>query len=156
MNEKRFLALLAAYGSDLARWPAAERVAAEDFLAVGPHRVRDVWESERTFDRLLALEADAPASLTLETRVLAAAPSARPRRTQTAAAAGAWARLKHWAAGGAVAASLAVGFAAGYGGETPRAPEAAQLDALARTGAGALFFNADADGDEYRAGGAGG
>jgi hypothetical protein len=55
MTEARFMALLAAYGAELSRWPADERAAAEALLAVAPHRLKDIWESERVFDRLLTL-----------------------------------------------------------------------------------------------------
>ena len=66
MTEARFVELLAAYGADLARWPEKDRAAAEALLDTAPHRIKDIWESERVFDRLLALEKDMPAPVSLE------------------------------------------------------------------------------------------
>lgn len=115
MTEARFAELLGAFGADLDRWPQAERHDAEAFLRSASHRMRDLWDSERTFDRLLATETDAPVSLALDMRVRASFAEVKaPRLT------GWGVLLPRWAAGGAVAASLALGFAAGYAGE--RAP----------------------------------
>ena len=77
MNEARFMGLLAAYGADLARWPEDDRLHAEVFLEGAPHRIRDVWESERAFDHLLSLERDLPASLALETAIIGTSPGRR-------------------------------------------------------------------------------
>jgi hypothetical protein len=142
MTEARFMTLLAAYGAELSRWPVEERVAAEALLAVAPHRLKDIWESERVFDRLLALEKDVPAPIALEGRVLAASPPPRAaRRPQRLF--GRW-TPPQWATGGAIAASLALGFAAGYAGE-PKAQsgsEYAQMLALNGAGAGNMFLAA--------------
>ena len=139
MNEARFIELLGAYGAELSRWPEDERGAAEAFLEVAPHRIKDIWESERSFDHLLALEKDGPASITLETKVLSASPS---RRRTAAADMGKW-RLPQWATGGAIAASLALGFAVGYAGEPQTQSDTEyQMLSLTGAGAGAMFLTA--------------
>jgi hypothetical protein len=144
MNEQRFMELLAAYGAELSRWPADERVAAEEMLEFGPHRLKDLWESERVFDRLLSLEKDVPASINLETRVLSSATERRAglvRRTPR------WS-MRKWAAGGAVAASLALGFAVGYAGEPEPVQSAAsnvapQMLALSESGSAMVLLSAE-------------
>ena len=139
MNEARFIELLGAYGAELSRWPEDERGAAEAFLEVAPHRIKDIWESERSFDHLLALEKDGPASIALETKVLSASPS---RRRTAAADMGKW-RLPQWATGGAIAASLALGFAVGYAGEPQTQSDTEyQMLSLTGAGAGAMFLTA--------------
>jgi anti-sigma-K factor RskA len=142
MTEARFMALLAAYGAELSRWPADERAAAEALLAVAPHRLKDIWESERVFDRLLTLEKDVPASISLESRLLAASPEPRAARRPHRLF-GRW-TTPQWATGGAIAASLALGFAAGYAGEPKAQPENeyAQMLALNSAGAGNMFLTA--------------
>ncbi len=122
MNEHRFIELLAAYGAELSRWPVEDRLAAEELLEFGPHRLKDLWESERVFDRLLALEKDTPASISLETKVLASSNERKRAQARTG-----W-RMPQWATGGAVAASLALGFAVGYAAEPPvhAQPQASQ------------------------------
>ena len=88
MNEARFIELLNAYGAELSRWPEDDRIAAEALLEVAPHRLKDIWESERSFDHLLALEKDGPATIALETKVLSFAPGRtrsgpQPTRSET-------------------------------------------------------------------------
>lgn len=147
MNEARFMTLLSAYGAELARWPEDERAAAEALLEVAPHRVKDIWESERAFDHLLALEKDVPASIALETKVLSTALGRRsaPRPAPVLAR---W-KLPQWATGGAIAASLALGFAVGYAGEPqktpPEAGEYAKMLTINGAGAGSMFLAALAD-----------
>ena len=148
MNEQRFMVLLAAYGADLTRWPEENRDEAGAFLDVAPHRIRDVWESERGFDRLLALEKDMPVSIALETTVLSAAPGRR------AAARGRFPvfsmrTMPRWATGGALAASLALGFAAGYAGEPQREAitDYAHILSLSNGGAGSVYLTAINDGE---------
>ena len=106
MNEARFMALLGAYGADLARWPEDDRAHAEVFLDGAPHRIKDVWESERSFDHLLALERDVPSSIALETAVIDAAPGRRAIRRSLGQIR--WPAMPKWATGGAIAASLAL------------------------------------------------
>ena len=142
MTEARFMELLAAYGAELARWPDDERGPAEALLEVAPHRLKDIWESERVFDRLLALEKDVPAPIALEARVLAASPS-RTVCPPIVGCSGRW-TPPQWATGGAIAASLALGFAAGYAGEpaSTNGGDYAQMLSLCGAGAGNMFLTA--------------
>jgi hypothetical protein len=146
MNEARFMELVGVYGADLTRWPDEDRGSAAAFLEVAPHRIKDIWESERTFDHLLALEKDGPASIALETQILSGAPS---RRAFGGASAGRslWS-LPKWATGGALAASLALGFAVGYAGEPQQTVEAnyASMLTISGDGAGTMFLTAMNDG----------
>lgn len=142
MNEARFMVLLGSYGADLSRWPEDERDNAGAFLEVAPHRIKDVWESERGFDHLLALEKDMPVSIALETHVLAAAPG---RRAATRGLPVFSLRaMPRWATGGALAASLALGFAAGYAGEPQReaVTDYAHILSLSNGGAGSVYLTA--------------
>ncbi len=142
MNEARFIELLAAYGADFVRWPEDERVRAEVFLEGASHRVKDVWESERSFDHLLALEKDVPASISLETAILRTATG----RSQVRRSLDLFGRfsLPRWATGGAIAASLALGLAVGYAGEPEPALEQdyAKILTVSGGGAGAVFLTA--------------
>jgi len=142
MNEARFMELLGAYGADLARWPEDERAHGEVFLEGAPHRIKDVWESERGFDHLLALEKDVPSSIALETAILGAAPGRR--RVGWSLGLSGWPSVPRWAAGGALAASLALGFAVGYAGEMQSAPEHdyAKMRTVSGGGANAVFLTA--------------
>lgn len=143
MKETRFVELLAAYGAELSRWPLDERLEAEEFLAGAPHRLKDIWESERVFDRLLALEKDVPASVSLETKVLAASPGRRPARASATNLFGRW-RTPQWAAGGAIAASLALGFAVGYAAEpAPNLSDAPPMLMISEAGSAAMLLNAE-------------
>ncbi len=141
MNEQRFFELLAAYGADVGRWPEEEQIAAERFLARASHRVKDIWESERYFDRLLAVEEDAPAPISLETRILASMP--RPQPAPARRLFGGWNR-RHAAAGGVVALSLLMGVAAGYAAEPPQQTggDYAAMLSLSGTGVTSVFISA--------------
>jgi hypothetical protein len=145
MNEARFVELLAAYGAELSRWPEEERGAAEALLEVASHRIKDIWESERVFDHLLAMEKDAPASIALETHVLSAAPQPRSVRQRV----GLFAAMSapKWATGGVIAASLALGFAAGYAGEPQAqgASEVPEMLAFSETGSASLLLSPEAE-----------
>lgn len=142
MNEARFMGLLAAYGADLARWPEDERIHAEVFLEGAPHRIRDVWESERAFDHLLTLERDLPASIALETAIMATSPGRR-RSTARVDVLG-WLTMPKWAMGGGLAASLALGVAVGYAGEPQPASaiDYATMLTVSGGGAGSVFLTA--------------
>lgn len=141
MTEARFMELLAAYGAELSRWPEDERAGAEALLEVAPHRLKDIWESERSFDHLLSLEKDVPASIALETSVLAASPERR--RVQRRVFARGRLSLPQWATGGAIAASLALGLAVGYAGEpAPGNADYASMLTLTGSGAGSIFLAA--------------
>lgn len=142
MNEQRFMVLLGIYGADFMRWPEDERDDAGAFLEAAPHRIKDVWESERGFDILLALEKDAPVSIALETHVLAMAPGRRAvRRSLPAFSLRA---MPRWATGGAMAASLALGFAVGYAGEPKHdaGGDYAHILSLSNGGAGSVYLAA--------------
>lgn len=147
MNEARFIELLGSYGAEFSRWPEDDRGDAEAFLEVAPHRIKDIWESERAFDHLLALEKDIPASIALETRVLAASTERRAKRRPGSNFRG-W-RVPQWMTGGAIAASLALGFAVGYAGETEQSSdgEYAKMLTVAGGGAGSMFLSAMNDAD---------
>jgi hypothetical protein len=141
MNEARFIELLNSYGADLARWPENDRESAEAFLEAAPHRIKDIWESERSFDHLLALEKDGPASIVLEAKILATSPERQGVRRPS----GVWGNWKapQWATGGAIAASLALGFAVGYAGEPQVQTESEyQMLSLTGGGAGGMFITA--------------
>lgn len=143
MNEARFIELLGSYGAELSRWPEDDRSDAEAFLEIAPHRIKDIWESERAFDHLLALEKDGPASISLETRVLDASPRRRSIRRPVSAF-GKW-PVPQWVTGGALAASLALGFAVGYAGEPKASADAedyAKMLTVSGAGAGAMFLSA--------------
>jgi hypothetical protein len=142
MNEARFVELLSAYGAEFSRWPEDDRSDAESFLQAAPHRIKDIWESERAFDHLLALEKDMPASISLETRVLAASSDRRVARRPVIQF-DSW-RLPQWLAGSALAASLALGFFAGYVGESGSSADAdyATMLTVSGAGAGSMFVTA--------------
>jgi len=142
MNEARFMGLLAAYGADLARWPEDDRLHAEVFLEGAPHRIRDLWESERAFDHLLLLERDLPASIALETAIISTTPGRLRARTPLDVMS--WLSLPRWATGGALAASLALGMAIGYAGEPQQAssPDYAKILTVSGGGAGSVFLAA--------------
>jgi len=142
MNEARFIELLGAYGAEFSRWPDDDRGDAEAFLEVAPHRIKDIWESERAFDHLLALEKDMPASISLETRVLSASIEKRTKRRPVSVF-DKW-RIPQWMTGGAIAASLALGFAVGYAGESPQPSdgEYAKMLTVSSGGAGGMFISA--------------
>jgi len=146
MNEARFVELLGVYGADLVRWPEDDRGSAAAFLEVAPHRIKDIWESERTFDHLLALEKDGPASISLETQIISTAPARRPLMGASSAR-GLWA-IPKWATGGALAASLALGFAVGYANEPLRDVENdyASMLTISGGGAGSMYLTAMNDG----------
>jgi hypothetical protein len=98
MDRTRVLEIIAAYGADATRWPAAEREAAQSLVAE---------------DAALRAEFDAAASLDSELTAWAMAPVAVGDIAATAAADGALARVasrRRWwpaaAVGGSIAASL--------------------------------------------------
>jgi len=138
MTEERFIALLQAYGADLARWPETERVAGEALLLSAGHRLRDFFESERAFDAILAEESGPSPSAGLSRRVLAQFSPPPARRKQLF-------RLRpRWVIGWALAASMAVVLAVGYAAEPATGPNADydQMLALSGAGSGAVFFAA--------------
>lgn len=151
MNEARFMDRLAIYGADLSRWPDEDRADAEALLRKAPHRLKDIWDSERAFDGLLALEADSPASIQLEAKILSASPSPAGAMRRRGSLWGLG--LPKWATG-AVAASLALGFAVGYAAEPPVAAsqgdasmEAPQMLVFAEGGSAILLLTGEVTAD---------
>jgi hypothetical protein len=77
MTAERFMALAAAYGADLRRWPSAERAAAEAYLAASPETARPALAQADEIDALLFASARPLPSAALRDRVLASAGQAR-------------------------------------------------------------------------------
>lgn len=132
MTPDRFSALAAAYGSDLHRWPAAERSAATAFAAAHPEIAADALFAEHVLDgKLDAYEVAAGA--TLRGRIVASAPLART-------AAQTWRWVAAAGLGLGLAASCAAGVAVGFtlapadltrALSGPAAPSADETSALA-------------------------
>ncbi len=105
MTHDRFMALCAAYGADIGRWPEAERAAGRDFAAAHAELARASLAAEGGLDSVLADYAIGP-SPALRERVIAAAPLARvAERT--------WRWLTAAGLGLGLAASAAAGVAVG-------------------------------------------
>ena len=116
MQLKRFQTLLDAHGPDIDCWPSADRAAAEALLVDSEAAGQALAEAE-ILDRTLSDLPDAPASPLLRSAILdipeVHGQSARP--TAGRHAIGGWSpRRRGFAAGWtAIAASAAIGFAAG-------------------------------------------
>lgn len=109
MTEDRFRAILDAYGADPARWPEAERAAAQAFASAHP----DLVAEAAALDALLALDAgEAAPSPALRARVLGAAPNVTPLRPRGVFAGNARALA-------ALAACAVMGVALGFFGAAP-------------------------------------
>src|SRR5688572_2296160 len=83
MNAERFQTLTGAYGGDLARWPAAERSAAETFLTVDS-RAADWLAEASALDSLLNAASEGHQNDLLRERIIRSAPkpvAAPARRT---------------------------------------------------------------------------
>ena len=144
MDENRFFELIACFGADLDRWPEDERIDAEALLQDASHRMRDVWESERMFDALLAKDVEPRPSLALEARILDSMP--RPVVTRSVRGLFSAVGMQRWLTGWAVAASLGLGFIVGYAGEPVRSDaDYAQMLSISGAGAGEVFFSAVGD-----------
>lgn len=103
ISRQRFADLAEAYGGDMARWPAAERVGAAAFVASAPDEAAAILAAARALDAWLdALPAPAGPSELLARRLLKAAP-----KPAAALGASAWA---------AMAASALIGVVVGFGG----------------------------------------
>ena len=111
MNIDRFKVLLDGYGADPARWPAAERAAAEAFARTSPEAA-SLIAAARALDR--ALECMPTAAPALDPVAVAAAASAAPqRRARQPRRSGfgfAWPNFA------GLAAAMAVGFVVGWTG----------------------------------------
>ncbi len=147
MTEQRFLELLASYGADLTRWPEDEIEDAGELLQGASHRVKDLWESERVFDGLLGMDVDPVPSIAMESKVLSMSPTAAKSRKSRSGLRGI--SFPRWATGATVAASLALGFVAGYASDAPSENEEyAQMLSFNGAGAGAMFLSAMNDSDQ--------
>lgn len=102
MTEERFFQIIETYGSDPARWPAAERDAARAFAAAHPDKAVPALRMEARLDALLGLaETGTDVPELLERRILRSLPGpvvAQPR----------------WQVPAAVAAMLLVGVCLGF------------------------------------------
>jgi hypothetical protein len=105
MTEDRFLALAAAHGADIGRWPETERAAAQAFAAAQPAIASAALQAERQLEAVLAAHSVDP-SATLRQRVIDSAPRAR-------AVARTWRWITALGLGLGLAASAAAGVAAG-------------------------------------------
>jgi hypothetical protein len=136
MNLDRFAALVDAYGGSPARWPEAERAAAEALLATSAEARRMAQEAD-TLDRLLDQTETAPATRALQDRILASlgTSAAAPRRLPSFS-------FTRWIPAGAIACSLALGILAGL-----EVPVLAGLDddALAQAVASRAMTSGDGD-----------
>jgi hypothetical protein len=137
MNLDRFAALVDAYGSSPARWPEAERAAAQALLATSAEARRLAQEAD-ALDRLLDQTETAPATLALQDRILASlgARAVAPRKLTRSFT------LARWLPAGAIVCSLALGVLAGI-----EAPVLAGLDdeALAQAVASRAMTSGDSD-----------
>jgi anti-sigma factor RsiW len=104
MTREEFESLLLAQGADLARWPAAERAAAEALLARDP-AARDLLEEAARLDALIFGAVQSPAGGgALATRILARLDDDAPRERVFGLG-----KLAAWA-GSAAAAALVAGY----------------------------------------------
>ena len=78
MEKTRFRTLVAAYGSDLARWPAAERAAADAYVRTADGDDLALLREGASLDTLLAQAPTQTVNAALMARVLASA--AKPAR----------------------------------------------------------------------------
>jgi hypothetical protein len=90
MTAERFIQIVEAYGADPARWPEAERAAAQAFADAHPQIAADALAAEAALDAMLG-EAEAVPSDLLERRIMKRlpVPAAAPRWQVPAAAAAA-------------------------------------------------------------------
>lgn len=101
MSPERMQDILEAYGADPARWPAAERDAAQAFLLDHPEVLADAHTLEAELDALLDMPDPEPSEL-LQHRILKTLP--KP------------ALVWGWRAPVAAAAALVIGVFAGFAG----------------------------------------
>jgi hypothetical protein len=115
MDEARIAAILAAYGADPARWPEAERHAAQAWAAANAARFEALAADARAVDALLASDArdSAPGDL-LRARILRAAPKPGAFGVRAVAA---------------LAASAVLGVLIGFSGVSVRGVDHAGADA---------------------------
>lgn len=104
MDMARFQALLDAYGASPARWPDAERAAAEAFMAVHPP-ARAARRQALPFDAMLDTLTPPPLPADLAARIMAAVPDRQPVPVPVAANS----NVRPWPMALALAASAAIG-----------------------------------------------
>jgi hypothetical protein len=113
MDIERFKVLLDGYGADPARWPAAERAAAETFARRSPEAAA-LMAAARALDRALAwLPAAAPA---LDPVAVAAAASAAPQRRARQPRRSGFGFGLAWPNFAGLAAAMVIGFVVGWNG----------------------------------------
>ena len=110
MDLKRFAALADAYGGDLGRWPAAERVAARQFADLNKDQADRALAGATGLDALLSESVVAPPGFALRERVILAAPKTS---TLSPALRRAWRWLVGAGIGGVLATACAAGLATG-------------------------------------------
>lgn len=116
MDRSRFEAIVAAYGAEPERWPAAERAAAAAFAQAHPEVAGPLLARERALDRLLdAARQDVPAGLAGRMMAHAARPAGP--------------RLPDWA-GMAAAVALVAGLGLGWAGSALTGGQDAAEEAL--------------------------
>ncbi|MHA6288292.1 hypothetical protein [Maricaulis sp. CAU 1757] len=106
MNEIRFHQIVEAYGADPARWPEAERDAAQDFVRDHGETARPVLAEAGSLDALLG-RAERTASPALEAALLDQLPGAQRRFAARGARGRAWVAPMAMAAGLVLAVMLA-------------------------------------------------
>lgn len=113
MNNLRFSELAEAYGGDIDRWPASERLQASALLVADPEGAKSILDEAVALDLLLRASPDPAPSRALKEAIIASAP--RPRRALLA---------QRWAGVG-LGASLAAASVAGVLSGFAAAPMAA-------------------------------
>ncbi len=144
MNEARMTAILAAYGAEPVRWPAAERESALAWLAA--HGAGAAHVEARALDAALQLDGRAaPASDALTARVLQAIPGAGATVLPFAAAAGA----RSWNAGAiaALAACAVMGVVIGFNASGFSDDTTADADAAFGAALGVIVDRGDPESD---------
>jgi hypothetical protein len=136
VTKEEFQELAAAYGGEMARWPAARRDEAALLLAQAPEFARSVLAREAGLDAVLDELPRAPPAPALFERIVAGAPPQRRRR-----------RWRFWLAPAGLGAALAGVAAAGVmlGVQVGQRTSGALGASLASADAGAARAIADFD-----------
>ncbi len=103
MTSERFQELAGAYGGDIRRWPGAERVTAQAYLAATPG-ARAVLDAEAQLDAFLGASGDPRTNDLLLERIVRQAP--RPTLVM-------WRRGSAWMSGAGLAAACVLGIMVG-------------------------------------------
>ncbi len=118
MTEERFRALAEAYGGDIRRWPAAERAAAQTWLAQAGEAAEGLLREAADLDHLLWSSPTLTARADFTRAIVDLAPAMRAGR-----------RLWAWLTGAGVGVALAGATAAGFLVAGLFAPEIAAVTA---------------------------